>query len=426
MTQTEPFSADPLLWDEFNRLCDCGGRLSGTTSERQAVALLQQLGRAATGVDAQVIDVPYAGWRARRCTLETSAARPLACHPLIRSASTGPDGLEAEVIDLGRGTAEEFAAHRAEIAGRIVLVRHELMFAPGTIHRRVKYQAAVDAGAVGFLIAGPAAGLVVAGSSGRGSDAGIPAAGISPQGAALLRRTSRGRPRVRLRIETDEQPASASNLIFDLPGDQPERVVLSAHIDGHDLAESAIDNASGLAVALAVARKLHAGGTRRRRGLRLAFFNVEEWALTGSAHYIDSLDAAGQRAITLNVNLDSVAGANRLTALTSDYPGLEPWLLAAAEHSGVALEIFRPLQMNSDHGNFALAGIPALRLVAGFADPNAATRHVLTPLDSRDQVSIDALTTAARLTHAIVTRALDADPASADAWRASSLTSPAG
>ena len=88
---------------------------------------------------------------------------PLDCHPLIRSAPTGPHGLDAEVIDLGRGTPEEFAAHRGEIAGRITLVRHELMFAPGTIHRRLKYQAAVDAGAVGFLIAGPAAGLVVAG-----------------------------------------------------------------------------------------------------------------------------------------------------------------------------------------------------------------------------------------------------------------------
>jgi aminopeptidase YwaD len=44
----------------------------------------------------------------------------------------------AEVVDLGRGTPEEFAAQRAEIAGRFVLVRHELMFAAGTIHRRRK------------------------------------------------------------------------------------------------------------------------------------------------------------------------------------------------------------------------------------------------------------------------------------------------
>ena len=33
-----------------------------------------------------------------------------------------------------RGTPEEFEAHRDEIAGRIVLVRHELMFEIGRAH----------------------------------------------------------------------------------------------------------------------------------------------------------------------------------------------------------------------------------------------------------------------------------------------------
>src|SRR3981081_47820 len=88
----------------------------------------------------------------------------------------------AEVVDLGRGTPEEFAAHWAEIAGRFVLVRHELMFAAGTIHRRRKYNMAREAGAVGFLIAGPLPGGLVAGSSGRDPGAGgIPAAGLAPE-----------------------------------------------------------------------------------------------------------------------------------------------------------------------------------------------------------------------------------------------------
>ena len=92
-----------------------------------------------------------------------------ACHPLVRTIATAQDGLTAEVIDLGRGTPEEFAEHAGEIKGRIVLVRHELMFAAGTIHRRRKYDMARANGAVGFLIGGPLAGHVVAGSSGRDS-----------------------------------------------------------------------------------------------------------------------------------------------------------------------------------------------------------------------------------------------------------------
>ena len=53
-----------------------------------------------------------------------------------------------------------------------MLVRHELMFAAGTIHRRRKYDMARANGAVGFLIAGPLPGHVVAGSSGRDSGEG--------------------------------------------------------------------------------------------------------------------------------------------------------------------------------------------------------------------------------------------------------------
>src|SRR5262249_4934191 len=86
----------------------------------------------------------------------------------------GP-GVTAEVVDLGRGTPEEFQAHREDLAGRIALVRHELMFAAGTIHRRRKVMMARAAGAVGFLIAGPLPGACVAGSSGRDGDGRYPA-----------------------------------------------------------------------------------------------------------------------------------------------------------------------------------------------------------------------------------------------------------
>ena len=403
---------------EFEAICDCGGRLSGTGSELQAVELLKALGAAATGVDVRAERVTYRGWRATDSELTGPDGERYPLNPLVRSAATPPQGIEAEVLDLGRGTPEEFEAHAHEIPGRIVLVRHEPMFAPGTIHRRFKYRSAIDAGAVGFLIAGPAPGHPVAGSSGRGEEPGIPAAGIAPETALALGRTSQGRPRVRIRLSTEEAPASAENLFFDMPGRTSEWVVLSAHIDGHDLGESAIDNATGLAVALEVARRLAPVANRSRRGLRLAFFNVEEWALTGSAACVAALDSAERDRIALNVNLDSVAGGDRLTALTSGFAGLEPFLLRCAEEAGVALDLFRPLQMNSDHGNFARAGIPAFRLVAGFGDPAASVRHVLTPLDRRALVPRAELGRAACLAAAIAGTALEIDTREAQRWRA--------
>lgn len=409
-------AADEALWRDFNDICDCGGRLSGTESEKKAFALLRERVRAASPANSgRSIPVPYNGWQAKSATLRLPGGAFAPCHPLVRTIAT--PGLTAEVIDLGRGTPDEFEAHKAEIAGRIVLVRHELMFAAGTIHRRRKYDMARANGAVGFLIGGPLAGHVVAGSSGRDSGDGIPALGISPETAAKLARRSTGFPTVTIAIETAEGPAETETLVFDYPGQTDEWVVLSAHVDGHDLAESAMDNGTGLAAVLAVARALSPEVAKWRRGLRVMFFSVEEWALTGSAQYVKALSDAERAKIALNVNLDSVAGSPNLAALSSGYGGVEPFLLGVAEANGQSLRTVRPLMTNSDHANFAAGGIPAIRLVAGFDDPNAHLRVVLTPADTRDKVAQSELRQATLLTAALVAAACNADPAEAAKWR---------
>ena len=411
-------AADGTMAEEFAALCNFGGRLAGTESERAAMAYVAKRGNLASGVSCTSLPVSYGGWRAVKAELRLSNGVLAACHPLVRSTPTASGGLNAEVIDLGRGTPEEFEAHREEIAGRIVLVRHELMFAAGTIHRRRKYNMALEAGAVGFLIAGPVAGALVAGSSGRNEgDLGIPAMGIAPETAARLARTAAGWAQATMMIETEEYEAQTSTLLFDMPGETDEVVVLSAHVDGHDINESAMDNASGVAAALAVIRTIAPKVKGWRRGVRLAFFSAEEWALTGSARYIASLSDAEKRRIALNINLDTVAGGERLTALTSGFGGLEPFLLATAEANGHALRCVRPLQMNSDHANFALADIPAFRLVAGYDNPSANVRFVLTPGDLRDKVSEAELIRATQLTAALLAASCDAPSSVASQWR---------
>ncbi len=400
--------ADAALLAEFAAICDCGGRLAGTASERLALDLVTRLGHDATGVPAQVVPTGYDGWQVTAASLhlvDGAARRPLTCLPLVRSAPTGPDGLEAEVLPVGRGTAEEFAAAGAALRGRFALVRHEYMFAPGTIHRRVKYAAAVAAGAAGFLIAGPLPTGPVAGSSGRGSEPGIPAFGVSPEAAARLS-PERGLARVHARLLTEEAPATTDTILFDLPGDTGEWVVLSAHVDGHVLAESAMDNASGVAVALAVARALAPHAARFRRGLRLALFSAEEWALTGSRVYLAGLTPEDRSRMVLNVNLDSLGGGARLTALCSGFPGLRGFVQDVTAAAGVAVGTFMPLMANSDHANFAAHAIPALRLVAGFDDPASNLRHVLTPADTRDKVGTDELRKAAVAAAALTWAAL--------------------
>jgi len=388
---------DPALPAEFAAICDCGGRLAGTESERSALDLVARLGLEATKMPAQIVAAPYDGWQVRMAALhlvDGAARHELTCLPLVRSAATGPDGVEADVLSVGRGTPEEFAAAGAALRGRFALVRHEYMFAAGHIHRRLKYAAAVKAGAAGFLIAGPLPTRAVAGSSGRGNEPGIPAFGISPEAATRLSPEA-GSARAHATLLTAEAPAETETILFDLPGETDEWVVLSAHIDGHAPAESAMDNASGVAVALAVARALASFRTRFRRGLRLALFSAEEWALTGSRVYLAGLPDHERARTVLNVNLDSVGGGGRLTALCSGFAGLAGFVQGATAAVGAVVGTYMPLMTNSDHANFAAHGIPALRLVAGFNDPASNLRHVLTAADTRDKVGARELREAA-------------------------------
>ena len=386
------------LWEDFCALCDCGGRQAGSQGEAQAISLVQD--RLARIGATSAIEIPYAGWRLKEAALLLPGGAPLACHPLLGTQSTPQSGIEADVVDLGRGAEEDFARQAERIAGRFVLVRHEYPFAPGHVHRRRKLGWAMERGAAGFIIAHPqAGGGPVSGSSGRGAGAGIPAVGTDFASAERLRTAGRAV----LCVEGEDYRAQTRVLQLEIPGRSAQWVVLSAHVDGHDIGESAMDNASGVAVALAVALRCAEATARPLHGLRACIFSAEEWALAGSRHYVDGMSAEERAAHVVNVNLDTVGGASRLTALTSEFPQLE----AFVREAGCGIGTYAPMMANSDHYNFARHGIPALRLVAGFNEPESNVRHILTPQDTRDKVLPSELANAVRVAEALVMRALE-------------------
>ena len=402
--------ADSRLASDFDCICDCGGRRAGTASETLAIERSLRLLREISG-DARAETVPYAGWRNDTATLTLWPAREtLACKPLLGSQSTPAGGLGAEVVDLGRGSEADFIALADRLHGRIALVRHEYPFSPIHIHRRRKYHWAIDHGAAGFIIASPYPECgTVCGSSGRGGTLGIPA--VATDFTSALRLSAMGDPlaRVELRVTGEDYPAETRVLTLDLPGRTTSRVVLSAHLDGHDLAESAMDNASGVAVALALARAFAPRVSACRLGLTVCLFSAEEWALAGSRNWLEHMDERGRRSIALNVNLDTVGGDDALTALTSEFIGLERFVADTSAAIGIPIGVYRPMMANSDHYNFARQGIPALRLVAGFDRPQCNVRHILTPCDTRDRVRLDEMRQAARVASALLWRALNAE-----------------
>jgi Iap family predicted aminopeptidase len=374
-----------LLWSDLAALCSFGGRFAGTPSELQARDFLRVRLAELTKHDVQTHCVPYDGWSRESWQLELLGhnRRVLSSHPLVRSPSTAASGIDAEVIDLGRGALGDFESRKEDIPGRFVLVRHEYMFSSTHIHRRVKYGWAKERAAAGFLIASDLPGeLVVTGSSG---DTDLPALGITQEGATALS-SSNGYARIHVQIKTRREAASAENIIVEIPGQTDEWVVVCAHYDGHDLAQSAIDNGTGVAAALALARSFAAVATLRR-GLRVIFFTIEEWGLLGSRAYVDQLSEAERRRIALVINFDSLVGGSKLTALISEFADLESWLGAVSDK----ISTYFPMMANSDHYNFARHGIPALRLVSGFDEPESGLRYLLTSGDTSDRINRDEL-----------------------------------
>ena len=249
--------------------------------------------------------------------------------------------------------------------------------------------------------------MPVSGSSGRNGGAGIPALGIGAEAADVFRPSPDGTlPTARMVIDGEDHPARTRMLIADLPGQGADWVVVSAHIDGHPHGESAIDNATGVVVALGLARLLAPHVSKCPRGLRICLFSAEEWGLVGSRIWLEQMDEAERQSMVINVNLDSVGGASGLTALTSGFEQLDAWVTDTAGRAGLPVATHLPLMPNSDHANFAAHGIPALRLIAGFNAPNSNLRLLLTAADTRDKVRPDELDEALRLARALTWQAL--------------------
>ena len=405
---TRLLNASALL-DDFNTLTAFGGRLVGSPSEAAACDWLGWRLLSIPNVSVDVHTFTYPSWKSAGAALELfqkEAWVSLACHPLYWSGQTPIEGLVVEIVNVGRGSERDFSAVGHELAGKIAVVQHEYPFSSQTVHRRVKYNSSRARGAAGFIIVNNNPGdTLVGGSCGQDEFTNIPALGVSLETGALL--VSAPGATVRMRVASVRKLSVGKNFIGEVPGQTAEWVTLCAHYDGHDLAQSALDNATGVAAAISIFESFGPYVSNSLRGLRLVLFTAEETGLLGSRLYLQSLAASEREAISVLINLDTLAGESRLTCLTSDFPELETFVAKASAEFGLDLRCYRPLLRNSDHFNFAEGGIPALRVLAGFDAPEATARFILTGMDTRAQVPPDQLRTATASAGALVLSALN-------------------
>jgi len=353
-------------------------RLSGTPEEARAFDWIEGQLRA-IGVEVVRYSFPaLVSWpesASLRVTTAGGTTEELACATHGFAASTPAEGLEGELVAVGRATEQELAGR--DVRGRIVLV--DGLAAP---NRGLVVEAA-----------GAAASIWISGQR-LHERLMSPVWGTpTPETAHLLPRTpslsikgedgarlkeamQRGPVRVKLTTRVFQGWKNIPVLTGDLvpASDGPEArtfVLLSGHVDSWYY--GAMDNGSANATMLEVVRHLTRHRPALRRGLRVAFWSGHSHGrYAGSARYADQMWQDLHDHCAAHVNVDSTGGKGA-TVLTEGNSMAELRAFASDVIEAVAGQRLLPRRFGrSGDQSFWGHGIPALLMTLSEQPPEAA------------------------------------------------------
>lgn len=323
---------DKLAWDFVEGITtEVGPRMPGTEAEARGRAWAMQWLR--RNGFANVMEEPFemSTWvrGEERAEVVAPFAQPMHITALGRSASTGTNGIEAEVVYFPSYAHLEAAAP-GSLKDKIAFISHDM-------------RPTQDGSGYGF--AGPArwSGPGLAASKGAiatiirsiGTEnhrtphtggtswpegvAAIPAGAISNPDADNLERIFARRPngvRMKLTLTPRDMGTTASgNVTGEIAGRDPSLppVLLACHLDSWDLGTGAIDDGAGCAIIAAAAKQVAAHG-KPLRTIRVLFAGAEETGLWGSKAYAEAHSDEG-----FMVGLESDFGADRIWRLDTNF-----------------------------------------------------------------------------------------------------------
>jgi Zn-dependent M28 family amino/carboxypeptidase len=191
--------------------------------------------------------------------------------------------------------------------------------------------------------------------------------------------------RARLTVESQIRRVDSKNVIAKLEGSDPrlkdEYVIYTAHWDhfgislpdakGDKIYNGALDNASGCAVVLELARAFKALPKAPARSLLFLFVTAEEKGLIGSKYYAENPIYPLAKTVA-NINIDVVNPYGRTKDITVIGLGNSTLDDVLREAAATQNRVLRPdpepekgLYYRSDHFNFAKQGVPALDTDSG-------------------------------------------------------------
>lgn len=368
-------------WNDLVWLCDrIGARFNGSPELDAAIAWGGERMRAygLANVHTEAVELP--GWH--RGEIEAALVGPVKrdLHALALGGSVGtpPEGIEAEIVVVG--SFDELTALGEAVRGKIVVYDVPWAGYGDTVkYRFAGATAASKQGAVGVLVRSITSESLDSphtGAMGYGDAPPIPAAALTVEDAALLRRLAAGgeAPRVRMRLTSEAvPPVPSANVMGEVIGrDKPDEiVVLGCHIDSWDVGQGAQDDGAGCVTVLAAAALIQQLPVKPRRTVRVVFYTGEEFGIGGGKGYATAhADEAGRTFAAVEAD----TGAGRPLGFRVDVraPGDADGEAAVAAMAKLAplVDLLEPLDAASleigwsgaDIGPMVELGVPGLGL----------------------------------------------------------------
>jgi len=191
-------------------------------------------------------------------------------------------------------------------------------------------------------------------------------------------------PKIRARVHYDRETLESQNVVALLPGSDPalkdEIVLLTAHLDhlgvgapvaGDSIYNGAMDNASGVAALIEIARALTKAPKRPARTVAFVCVTGEEKGLLGS-RYFSLKPTVPAEAIVADLNVDMVLPIiplKRMIVFGDGESDLGADAKGVADETGIAIqadpEPLRNRFIRSDQFNFIRRGVPSVAFSTG-------------------------------------------------------------
>ncbi len=380
----ETFTSD-AGWDHLETLVDIGNRMAGSDGERRAAEATRDAFEAAGAREAGIEPFDIPGWTRGSAAVRAGGTEQ-DCIALPRSPAGSVTG---ELVDIGHGLPEDF---EADLEGCVVVAASDVPdWYDRFIHRREKYYRAVEAGAAAFVFRNHVEGCLAPTGSVGTPDAPIgalPAVGVSKEVGTRLARRFEGED-VTVEVDAESGPATSGNVHADLGPETDEAVLVTSHVDAHDIAEGAGDNGAGTATVVEVANALAARENELETRVHLIAFGAEEVGLCGSEHDSDRRDPNTVAAV---VNNDGVVRGRTLKCYTHGFDGLETAAAAVADRFDHPVATTPRLGPHSDHWPYVQRGLPGCHVTSetgsqdrGWGHTRADTLDKLDPRNLREQ-----------------------------------------